>query len=216
MNPCHVCSQIDGDPQHDLIAHLLPGCAYVRRVVVEDAHFAVLPSLGALRPGHLLICPREHVRSLAALPAARMIRLQRMVRRVHALLCPAGCGDELLLFEHGSAADGGRTACSVDHAHLHAVPVPAGLAGGLLPQLAWQSLASAPDALARTVGGAEYLLQWRHGGRLRVALAPPGGHPSQAMRRALAERLQPAPPWNWRDAPDAGHAHATWARLAAH
>lgn len=213
MNPCHLCGQIEGQPAHDLIASLLPASAYTRRIVLEDQRFAVLPSLGALQPDHLLICPRVHVRSVAALAAPDLAALQQMVGRVDALLRRPGC--ELLLFEHGMAATGHRVPCTVDHAHLHAVPVPAGLADGLLPALPWQAVAGGLQDVPQAVAGAEYLMRWRLGRPLQVALAPPEGHPSQAMRRALAEHLQPAPVWNWRDAPRPELAHATWARLTS-
>jgi diadenosine tetraphosphate (Ap4A) HIT family hydrolase len=219
MSPCHICSQIQGDPGHDLIAGLLPHQAYLRRIVIEDDLFAVMPSLGALRPGHLLICPRQHVRRLAALPAAQMVRLHRMIAEVRDRLrlagLTAGPTHDLLLFEHGMAATGDRIACTVDHAHLHAVPLPASIAEGVLAHLTWQTVGAGADALADAVGEHEYLLRWQFGGPLQVATAPPEGHPSQAMRRALAERLAPTVSWDWRAEPDAEQTHHTWARLVA-
>lgn len=212
MSPCPLCSQIAGDPAHDLIARLLPDSAYRRRIVAENEHAVALPSLGALRPGHLLLCPREHRRSLAALPAAQLPALQALIEELGPRLCQAG--DELLMFEHGMAEGGDRVPCTVAHAHLHLVPLPAGCADGLLPDLPWQAVAGGFGGLAAATAGAEYLLLARAGGPLQVALAPPQGHRSQALRRAVAERLQPAPPWNWRDAPDAAGAHATWLQLA--
>jgi hypothetical protein len=62
---CCLCSQIAGEEFNDLIARMLNGEPYVRRVMLESRSFAAIPSLGPLVSGHPLLCPRMHVRSFA-------------------------------------------------------------------------------------------------------------------------------------------------------
>ena len=122
---CCLCSQIEGHADGDLIARLLGMKPYVRRVMAESASFAVLPSLGPLTPGHALLCPRSHVRSMTALPPGgdgeyRRLKAEMWQRLAELYDAP------IHVFEHGVAASGERTLCTVDHAHVHLVPVPVG------------------------------------------------------------------------------------------
>ena len=56
---CCLCNQIAGEEANDLIARLLQGEPYVRRVMLESRSFAAIPSLGPLVSGHTLLCPNE-------------------------------------------------------------------------------------------------------------------------------------------------------------
>src|ERR1044072_5888314 len=55
---CCLCSQVAGEKSNDLIARLLQGEPYVRRVMLESGSFAAIPSLGPLARGHTLLCPK--------------------------------------------------------------------------------------------------------------------------------------------------------------
>ena len=204
---CCLCSQIAGDPQNDLIARLLPDSPYVRRIMLEDALFAVLPSLGPLVPGHSLLCPKAHIRSFAALDrlqhaayAEMKATLRRRLRERY--------GGEIHLFEHGMASSGERVVCTVEHAHMHFVALPADFDAGL--DDGWISFDGSLEALRQLSGGAEYVLYEtpaRHGA---LAEGRRGGIESQHMRRLIAGALGAGAHWNWRTAPDAPAADQTW------
>src|SRR5580700_6520945 len=118
---CSICSQIAGDPTHDLIARTIASKMYVRRVVMETQNFAAFPSLGLLVPGHVIVCPKTHTRSFAALSSHHDVEFDEVVgtlRRMLGQLYEA----PVHLFEHGMAGEGSRILCSVDHGHLHLVP----------------------------------------------------------------------------------------------
>lgn len=212
---CCLCSQIAGDPDRDMIAALLPGRPYARRVLDESEAFAVVPSLGALVPGHVLVCPRRHLRSFAALPAALQDELDALVARVGRRLAALHGAPHLHAFEHGMAAAGDRIVCTVDHAHLHLLP----LARPVEPVLEgeWQPFDGRLATLAAQVaaaGGGEYLWLATPGRPSRLQCAAPGAAvPSQALRRAFAAALG-QPQWDWRTTPDAAAADASWRRYA--
>src|SRR4051794_28236920 len=105
---CCLCAQITGDRRADLLHEILGhGAPYRRRVVELDESFVVMPSVGALVPGHLLLCPRSHARSLAALSAPDA--MARAADDARADLA-AWAGAPVQAFEHGNARVGTRVA----------------------------------------------------------------------------------------------------------
>lgn len=209
LRDCYFCGQIKGRPERDLIAQMLPGSKYVRRVMMESDAFAVIPSLGQLTDGHALLCPKWHVRSFAALGPDLHVEYDAMKRRLQQAL-KALYGDTVLLFEHGMAATGRRIPCSVDHAHLHFVPLPAEVAATLVPVLRWRRFDGSIAMLSSLAGGDEYLQLETADGICRIATQGAEGFESQLMRRVIAARAGSEGEWNWRDLPKPDAAHATW------
>ena len=207
---CCLCSQIAGDPRNDLIASLLPDSPYVRRIMLEDAAFAVVPSLGPLVPGHSLLCPKVHVRSFAALDrhhhgayAGMKATLRERLRERY--------GGEIHVFEHGMAGTGNRVVCTVDHAHMHFLPLPSAFDAGLDDE--WIPFDGSLEALRELSAGAEYVLYEPPAGTAQLLRAGGPGIESQHMRRLIAAGLGASAHWNWRTAPDAAAADQTWRRF---
>ena len=207
---CSLCGQIAGDPRSDLIAHFLPGTPYIRRVILDTSAFAAVPSLGPLTYGHLLLCPRAHLRSAAALPeaahaeyeAVKAALIQRLTMTYDA---------SVHIFEHGMAASGERTVCTVDHAHVHLVPLPQRLDALDLTGPEWLEFDGGLDTLAALTCGREYVMYAPPRGRPRLCVGIAGQFESQYMRRVIASALG-SPAWDWRTVPDAESAHRTWQR----
>src|SRR5688572_12186636 len=123
ISECCLCSQIEGRRENDLIARLLPDQPYARRILLESASFAVIPDVGALVPGYSLLCPKAHIRSFASLDPRLDAEYETMKAELKAALRDR-YGNGVVIFEHGMAASGGRVVCTVDHAHMHFVPLP--------------------------------------------------------------------------------------------
>jgi len=204
---CCLCSQIAGDPQNDLIARLLPDSPYVRRIMLEDALFAVLPSLGPLVPGHSLLCPKAHIRSFASLDRLQRAACAEMKATLRRRLRER-YGGEIHLFEHGMASAGGRVVCTVEHAHMHFVPLPVDFDAGL--DNGWIPFDGSLGALRQLSGGAEYVLYETPAGAAHLLKGTAQGIESQHMRRLIAGALSPGAHWNWRTVPDAPSADRTW------
>ncbi len=79
---CCLCSQIAGNPKNDLIGRLLPQLRYERRVAMETQSFAVIPSLGPIVSGHVLVCPKSHAKSLACVPPELDDEFQKLKERL--------------------------------------------------------------------------------------------------------------------------------------
>jgi diadenosine tetraphosphate (Ap4A) HIT family hydrolase len=211
---CCLCSQIAGYKDNDLIAEMLPGRPYVRRVMMETASFAVIPSLGALVPGHSLVCPKPHIRSFSQLSASKYAEFQQLKEDLRPAL-ERLYNTGVHLFEHGMAAEGNRVPCTVDHAHMHFLPLPEAFDLDAVRQLAWVPINGSVEAMAAAAGKSEYIFYEDSAGRGRILRAGATGFESQYMRRLLAGALPNSGNWNWREHPDAGAADAAWRRFVA-
>ena len=206
---CFFCGQINGQPDRDLIARMLPGSEYFRRVMLESDAFAVIPSLGPLTDGHALLCPKAHARSFASLRPDLQFEYDDMKRRLRQALTEL-YDRPVLLFEHGMAARGFRIPCTVDHAHLHFVPLPLLGKAHSLPSLAWRRFDGSIAALRTLAAGEEYLRIETSDGVCRMTTQGTNGFESQFMRKVIAARIGTDVGWNWRDMPNPAAAHATW------
>jgi diadenosine tetraphosphate (Ap4A) HIT family hydrolase len=195
---CQLCAEISGDPSNDLLARLLGG-PYRRWVLADIGRLAILPSVGPLVPGHLLICPRDHVIRFASLDAAGNGNLYEAKELVREALGRA-YGVPVQFFEHGSSARGERVPCTVEHAHLHAVPLP-DIAHALPTGSTWSSISPTLADLRAFVGDSEYLYYEGSTGGTFAARDLGSGFPSQLLRRAFAEQVELADEWNWREHP---------------
>jgi diadenosine tetraphosphate (Ap4A) HIT family hydrolase len=209
---CCLCSQIEGREENDLIARMLPDEPYLRRIMLESASFAVMPSLGPLAPGHSLLCPKAHVTSFARLDYGLHAEYEAIKETLKARLV-ARYGREVAVFEHGMDASGDRVLCSVDHAHMHFVPLPASLdvcASERARAAEWEPVDGGLATIRRLSAGGEYVYYEAPGGPSWLLASRQRRLESQYMRRVLAAELGRTESWNWREAPDARAAHETW------
>jgi ATP adenylyltransferase len=204
---CCLCSQIEGDARGDLLHRWLRRGEYERTVADLAASWHAIPSIGALVPGHSLLCPRAHARSLASAMRSDWRGATESLAVLDSALS-ACFGGPVQLFEHGNAADGERLACSVEHAHLHIVPGVPDLWPFIDSRVVWQPIAGIAD-LPEATGRSEYLLFRDSSAAWWVARAPSDGHPSQLMRRAVAAAIGEPDEWNWRLHPRLEQTQAT-------
>jgi diadenosine tetraphosphate (Ap4A) HIT family hydrolase len=212
---CCLCAQIEGRAENDLIARLLPRQTYLRRVLLDSAGFAAIPSLGPLVPGHALLCPRAHVRSFADLAPALHDEFERVRGRLSnslQTLYPA----EIHMFEHGMGGPDARVVCTVDHAHLHLLPLPAGIDLQLDRDLdgRWTRFDGTLPALHALSGRDEYLYYRAPGGEAWMLTTRGLPIASQHLRRLVAARIGRPEKWDWRTTPDAEAADLAWRRFA--
>lgn len=210
---CCLCSQVAGEESNDLIARMLRGEPYVRRVMLESCSFAAIPSLGPLVSGHTLLCPKMHVRSFAQLDHGLHDEYQVVkteLRRTLSYQYDSG----VHLFEHGMAATGEHILCTTDHAHMHFVPLPRSCDVDSIGQLPWIEFDGSVRALTQLSRGREYILYEPPDGICRLLIAAKRSFESQYMRKLLARALGRAEHWNWRDNPDPRSADETWRRFA--
>jgi len=166
----------------------------------ESTNFVVLPSLGSLVEGWLLIVPRNHYVSMGALPAHLANEMEQVKIDVTTAIGPRY--GKLCAFEHGPSRAGHKIGCGVDHAHLHIVPINFDLALAATPLMppgaTWVSatLDSCRIAFNR---GQDYLYLEQPIGHGRIATN--GDFGSQVFRKAIAAQVGKPEQFSWQDYP---------------
>lgn len=176
--------------------------ASVDRPVLASTHFEVIPTVGPLVAGWLLVVPKCHYLCLAALPGALLQELEAVTQECVSILRRRYA--EVVAFEHGPAAPRQPSGCGVDHAHLHLVPTGCdlrlGAANAWSEQLLWRGVENVSSALEAHSVGLPYLyIQDQSGERFVAAHA---SIPSQLFRRVIAESVGVPERFDWRRFPE--------------
>ena len=93
-------------------------------IIYESTNFIVVPELGSIKPGYLMILPKKHqYLSIAQMPKMYMPEYEQVCEDVETILKGAfGVNKTVSFFEHGSGPSGITShAKSIVHAHVHVV-----------------------------------------------------------------------------------------------
>lgn len=181
--------------------------------VLESQHFVVLPSLGSLVPGWVLVIPKQHYLCIGALPQQLLSEFQRVKEEtVELIVSQFG---QACVFEHGPSSAGLKVGCSVDHAHLHVVPFSgdlARLAVSFMPDDAAWGPADVQTCIEAFNAGQNYLYFEQPVGAGFISVHPAFG--SQIFRKAIALQLSKPLEFDWRQYPNHSAIQATVQALA--
>ena len=170
-------------------------------IVGETDRFVAIPSKGSLVPGWLLIVPKRHVLSCAALSREERRELHffkdHLAERVCSVFGP------VTFFEHGPSHSGSPFGCGLDHAHLHLVPLPFDVlqaAQGMSHErIVWKHLLPNAEAYDYVSPDQNYILIVAPYGRTAVATDVPVE--SQWLRRVIASHLGMCDQWDYQAHP---------------
>lgn len=114
---CELCQELSigcGDTFHQLFPDI------DNRVFSgSEPGLVVVPSIGALSTGHVLLLPKAHSTSMAE-ASRRGLNVGSAAQALRSII-EADFGPAIL-FEHGSASDNSSGGCGVTHAHMHCMP----------------------------------------------------------------------------------------------
>jgi ATP adenylyltransferase len=174
----------------------------------ESPNFVVLPSLGALVEGWLLLVPKKHFICMGELPDSVANEMQE-VKHVLCSVLQQYYG-QVSAFEHGPSRPNCMIGCGVDHAHLHIVPIAFDLLSAVAPFLPedvrW-SEAGQKECRAAFSRGEDYLYLEQPIGAGHIATYK--GFDSQLFRRAIAMQIGALNQFNWREYPQLSNVSAT-------
>jgi ATP adenylyltransferase len=176
--------------------------------VHESSNFVALPSLGSLVEGWLLLVPREHYISMGALPVGLVPEMEEMKTQLGEQV-RSGFG-EVCVFEHGPAFASRKVGCSVDHAHLHIVPLTFDIeeaARPFMPHDSEWSRASWNECREAHLAGRDYLYFEQPLGLGCISTHSDFG--SQVFRKAIASQIGRPDDYNWREFPELDKVAAT-------
>jgi diadenosine tetraphosphate (Ap4A) HIT family hydrolase len=205
---CDFCNEFSGEPGNAF--RRIYGGTPESRVLFRSDQFAVIPSLGQIFEGYLLVLPVMHFNALGDLPGPFIDELAQVCQLAgKALRSEYG---PFIFFEHGTRSEdvGG---CGIYHAHLHAAPIgPASDPIDLLKlRFPFTQLARLDEINEQSANLPCYLFY--QDSRERLYLFDTGPLPSQYMRKVLAEALDSSD-WDWRAAAREERLLATIRRLS--
>ncbi|KAA9008099.1 HIT family protein [Histidinibacterium aquaticum] len=165
-------------------------------VVRETERFIVVPTIGALVEGWLLVIPKRRLENFSLLVRPERDELTELLGELSVKL--ARYPGQLHLFEHGGPK-GSLVSCGVDQAHLHVVPLQFSLLDEALAKtdVNWSS-APRIEELRPQLAQHEYLYAWSAGNGISGTLKHPK---SQWFRKLIAQRLGRCDEWNYREFP---------------
>ena len=193
MKWCSLCSDYRGPDDSSKYSIIYEGDK--RRIVWEDDEFRILPSIGCLEEGYLLLVPKMHVPCLGALPINALNDcLTSLTHQIMKVVASSygGC----TVFEHGVIDCYCRGGGCVDHAHLHIIPRNIDFMKFLSTTQTIRRLHLAADLCAKYQSRVPYIVFSTPGDEFMVFDA--GNAPSQLMRRIVAIELGLPDFWNWR------------------
>jgi diadenosine tetraphosphate (Ap4A) HIT family hydrolase len=178
----------------------------------SSPHFEVLADISPLVRGHLLIIPRAHITSFAAVPAQQRAEVDALVATTTAILASNIASP--IIVEHGSGSQHKSGGC-IDHAHLQIFPGDVPFADAMA-DYGTTSIDAFWDIARWANGGKSYLFYHGTDGRMLVA-DQLGTLPKQFIRRVIAKAIGlPDSQWDWRTHTLADNLKATVEQFAGH
>lgn len=166
-------------------------------ILYESPHFFVVSEYGSILRGFLMICPKEHILSMAELPDGYFAEYYQTQKDIEFILKQTfGTEKPVSFFEHGSDPSGKSShKRSVVHAHTHVVW------GFELEEKYRNMICLTPCDDIKTARGGKYF-SYQNGvdGQLMIGNNPDVYIQRQFPRQVMAETLGLAPgQYNWRN-----------------
>jgi len=208
LSMCEFCDELSGGCENSY--RRIYGADHQSRALLRSNNFAVIPSLGQILEGYLLVLPIKHFKALGDLPDLLREEFAAISEGVGKILKDQY--GPYVLFEHGTRSEsvGG---CGIYHAHLHAVPlaqVPDPV-DALKSRFPYAELVHVNEIGKRSAGLPSYIFY--QDSYAKLYLFDTGPLPSQYMRKLLAGALGKED-WDWRDSGREEWLLATMKRLS--
>lgn len=185
--------------------------------IFESELFVVVPTVGALVEGWLLVVPKTPSQCFAHLPTSAFSELESFLAAIVPII-ESNYGP-ISIFEHGSTAVASPIGCGVDHAHLHLVPAKCHLKSGaqkIAPNIRWRGISSFKELRGQVGDGYWFVQQPYRSGSCDVGICTDGEPPSQLFRKVIAANLGHPEAFDWKAGLGETRIVATVERLSHH
>ncbi len=166
---------------------------HCNEILDRGPHVVLTPTLGMFIEGHLLAVTVEHVPSIACLPETTLVNLSSYIKNIAAKL--STIFGSYCFFEHGvglrdTRENKGQT---IDHAHIHLIPINNQMNSKILSLLKWENLNSIQEIKKYVDEG--YLL---HAFNNNFYICPKPEIESQWIRKTVFDCLANSRKhWDW-------------------
>jgi diadenosine tetraphosphate (Ap4A) HIT family hydrolase len=189
---CPLC------PDRILKLHRSIGISYNNPIVFQDENVFVIPDISPICCGHFLIITRDHINSFGSASDKTFVSLKSAVEFIKNSVYRT---NTIMLFEHGAVFP--HTAgASVDHAHMHIIPLSANLEM-IIDRYIYRSC----TILSHKIRADQFILQqfaennqpYLFYATINDAWAYPVEKlPNQFLRRALVDYMHIETNYNWK------------------
>jgi len=184
--------------------------------VLETNNFVVIPSLGSLVDGWLLIVPKAYYLNFSQLSTNLLEEVHDIVSHLTTRFLPLFESERFVLFEHGPADLFSTAGCGVDYAHLHWVPCDFDLRKGASDLLGldftWNEIASIDELNAKVLSQQDYLYLQDQEGRHFITCQ--STVPSQTFRQVIAHYLHQPERYDWKQYSGVEHINSVYEKLS--
>jgi diadenosine tetraphosphate (Ap4A) HIT family hydrolase len=161
--------------------------------LVESENFVVVPTLGMLSPGWLLVVSKDHYLSIGALDDTLYPELEQVKTAVQKDL--REMFQAPIFFEHGPCTPTETAGACIDHAHLHAVPLSFDLFQDLATNYPYRKVKGLRALKGYFEKHIPYL--YYENRKEEAYLFRASQVPGQLVRRLIAKRLGMPDLWDW-------------------
>lgn len=114
---CGICDEING-------ISLIKGYDEIvsdkKNIIAETNDFLIVPSIGPLNNSHVMLIPKRHINSFAALDRDTRSNGKEILRELNEFIINQS-GRSLIFFESGAGENIDRSGGCISHAHIHCV-----------------------------------------------------------------------------------------------
>lgn len=121
MNKCCFCEEYHDIYNNQYYNNWGKKLGYSSRILLESPNWYVIPTIGCLTVGYVLLVCKQHYLSLANLDSELYQEMLVLKEQTESVLL-SELGYNCISFEHGTTNAFYTGANSVDHVHLHIVP----------------------------------------------------------------------------------------------
>jgi len=168
-------------------------------IIFENANFIVVPSLGSIVDGYLMLISKRHINSMAELSNDELADLVVVLNDMKALLFK-NYGVSPIVCEHGSGIiERDKASSSVYHAHIHIVPInfDEQRHKEIIAECKMRQIDIVKDL--QNYCQVPYILYIDEKQNAHISKSTDIIMPSQYMRKKIAEQEGLSDKWNWRN-----------------
>lgn len=174
--------------------------AFYNAKLYETNHFAVIPSLGAIVEGWLLIIPKQHYLSYGYLQSDELYNeLEEIIDYVGGIV--KNIYGDFVVFENGAFCADKLVGCGVDYAHIHIVPTKHNLLDIVEKQFSikynWKPISLLKSSSEYVKDNKPYLFYKDQQGKSYITTD--ANIPSQLFRKAIAYTKGVEKEYDWKN-----------------